>query len=54
MSAKEVAGVANSLQEIPERIKHSDIILSAVSGNIPIIGKGAIETSLKFRKHKPI
>jgi len=52
--AKEVSGIAISLQEIPERIKHSDIILSAVSGNIPIIGKGAIETSLKFRKHKPI
>ena len=52
--AKEVSGVAISLQEIPERIKHSDIISSDVSVNIPIIGKGAIETSLKFRKHKPI
>ena len=52
--AEEVSGTAISLQEIPEKIKYSDIILSAVSGNIPIIGKGAIETSLKFRKHKPI
>ena len=52
--AKEVSGKALSLKEIPEQLKYSDIIISAVSGNIPLIGKGAIETSLKYRKHKPI
>ena len=54
MIAKEVSGKALSLKEIPEQLKYSDIIISAVSGNIPLIGKGAIETSLKHRKHKPI
>ena len=52
--AKEVSGKVFSLKEIPEQLKYSDIIISAVSGNIPLIGKGAIETSLKHRKHKPI
>ena len=52
--AKEVSGNAISLKDMPNQIKHSDIIISAVSGNVPLIGKGAIETALKHRKHKPI
>ena len=52
--AKEVSGTAISLKNIPGQIKNSDIIISAVSGNVPLIGKGAIETALKYRKHKPI
>ena len=52
--ADEVSGKALSLKEMPEKIKDSDIIISAVSGNVPLIGKGAIETALKRRKHKPI
>ena len=42
------------LKEMPEKLKDSDIIISAVSSNVPLIGKGAIETALKHRKHKPI
>ena len=52
--ADEVSGKALSLKDMPEKIKDSDIIISAVSGNVPLIGKGAIETALKRRKHKPI
>ena len=52
--AKEVSGNAISLKDMQNQIKHSDIIISAVSGNVPLIGKGAIETALKHRKHKPI
>ena len=52
--ADEVSGKALSLKEMPRKIEDSDIIISAVSGNVPLIGKGAIETALKRRKHKPI
>ena len=52
--AKEVSGVAISLKDMTNQLKNSDIIISAVSGGIPLIGKGAIETALKHRKHKPI
>ena len=52
--AKEVSGTAISLKDIPKHLKDSDIIISAVSGNVPLVGKGAVETALKYRKHKPI
>ena len=52
--AKEVSGIAISLKDIPKHLKDSDIIISAVSGNVPLVGKGAVETALKYRKHKPI
>jgi glutamyl-tRNA reductase len=52
--AREVSGKALSLKDIPEHLKYSDIIISAVTGNMPLIGKGSIETALKHRKHKPI
>jgi glutamyl-tRNA reductase len=54
MIAKEVSGTAISLKDIPRHLKDSDIIISAVSGNVPLVGKGAVETALKYRKHKPI
>ena len=52
--AKEVSGTAISLKDIPKHLKDSDIIISAVSGNVPLVGKGAVETALKYRKHQPI
>jgi glutamyl-tRNA reductase len=52
--AEEVSGRAISLKDIPEKLKNSDIVISAITGNVPLIGKGAIETCLKHRKHKPI
>ena len=54
MIAKEISGTAISLKDIPKHLKDSDIIISAVSGNVPLVGKGAVETALKYRKHKPI
>ena len=52
--ANEVSGTSISLTDIPEHLKDSDIIISAASSKIPLIGKGAIETSLKHRKHRPM
>jgi len=52
--AEEVSGRAISLKDIPEKLKNSDIVISAITANVPLIGKGAIETCLKHRKHKPI
>ena len=52
--ADEVGGFAIPLKDVASRLKDADIVISAVSGSIPLIGKGAVETSLKYRKHKPI
>lgn len=52
--AKEFSATPISLKDMPSKLKDSDIIISAVSTNVPLIGKGAIETALKHRKHQPI
>ena len=40
--------------DIPGALKDSDIVVSATSSPLPILGKGAIETAIKQRKHKPM
>tara|TARA_B100001758_G_C18415740_1_gene619485 strand:- start:4069 stop:5331 length:1263 start_codon:yes stop_codon:yes gene_type:complete len=52
--AKDISATPISLKDMPSKLKDSDIIISAVSTNVPLIGKGAIETALKYRKHQPI
>lgn len=52
--ANQISAIPISLKDMPSKIKDSDIIISAVSTNVPLIGKGAIETALKHRKHQPI
>lgn len=42
------------LQRIPARISDADIIVSATSSPIPVLGKGAVEAALKHRRHKPM
>jgi len=43
-----------SLQEIPEYLQKTDIIVSAIHHMTPLIGKGMVETALKKRKHRPL
>ncbi len=52
--AQRVYGHCISFADIPIYLKESDIIVSATSSELPILGKGAVERAIKARKHKPI
>ena len=42
------------LSEIPEYLHRADMVISSTASQLPILGKGAVESALKLRKHKPI
>lgn len=42
------------LSDIPEYLAQADIVISSTASQLPILGKGAVESALKKRKHKPI
>src|SRR5262249_15627242 len=43
-----------SLADIPVYLPQADIIVTATSSPLPLIGKGAVERALKLRKHRPM
>ena len=45
---------AISLDELPARLSDGDIVISSTASTLPILGKGAVESALKKRKHRPI
>lgn len=47
-------GYAISLSEIPHHLAEADIVISSTASQLPILGKGRVESALKKRKHKPI
>jgi len=42
------------LSDIPDYLPQADIVISSTASQLPILGKGAVESALKKRKHKPI
>ena len=52
--AREFKGEAILLSEIPEYLHLADIVISSTASQLPLLGKGAVETALKKRKHKPM
>ena len=42
------------LSDIPDNLHKADIVISSTASQLPILGKGAVESALKKRKHKPI
>jgi len=48
------AGEAISLAELPERLSEADIVISSTASQLPILGKGAVESALRARKHRPM
>ncbi|GGC04414.1 glutamyl-tRNA reductase [Marinobacterium zhoushanense] len=52
--ADEVGGEAIELAEMPARLPKADILISSTASQLPILGKGAVETALKKRKHRPM
>ncbi len=52
--AQEFDGYAIALNEIPAHLAEADIVISSTASPLPILGKGATESALKKRKHRPI
>ena len=52
--AKEFSAKAVLLSDIPEQLVNADIVISSTASQLPILGKGAVESALKQRRHKPM
>ena len=52
--AQEFNGEAILLADIPEQLHRADIVISSTASQLPLLGKGAVESALKKRKHKPM
>jgi glutamyl-tRNA reductase len=56
--AQAIAGPLNAsvltLAQIPQHLKDADIVISSTASQLPILGKGLVQSALKERKHKPI
>ena len=42
------------LSDMPDMLETVDILISSTASQLPILGKGAVETALKKRKHRPM
>lgn len=52
--AEEFQGEAIQFKDIPAQLAQVDVIISATASQLPILGKGMIETALKERRHRPL
>lgn len=52
--AMQFNGYAITLAELPEHLAEADIIVSATASQLPILGKGRIESAIRKRKRKPM
>ncbi|MBV1871192.1 MAG: glutamyl-tRNA reductase [Gammaproteobacteria bacterium] len=52
--AENFGGKGFTLEELPCHLHEADIVISSTASPVPILGKGAVESALKKRKHKPI
>jgi glutamyl-tRNA reductase len=52
--AEEFSGRAVELAEIGVHLADTDILIASTASPLPILGKGAVESALKQRRHQPI
>jgi glutamyl-tRNA reductase len=52
--AKPLNASVLTLAQIPQHLKDADIVISSTASQLPILGKGLVQSALKERKHKPI
>jgi glutamyl-tRNA reductase len=52
--ANQFDGFAISLTEISTHLSEADIIISSTASPLPILGKGAVESALRKRRHQPM
>src|SRR5690606_932632 len=42
------------LADIPEQLIKADIVVSSTNSQLPLLGKGAVESAIRKRRHKPM
>ncbi len=52
--AEQFGADAILLSDIPNHLHKADMVISSTASQLPILGKGAVESALKKRKHKPM
>ncbi len=52
--AAQFNGYAIALSELPSHLAEADIVIASTASQLPILGKGGVESALKKRKHKPM
>ena len=52
--SSQYSAYAISLADIPRHLAEADIVISSTASQLPILGKGAVESAIKQRKHKPM
>ena len=52
--ASQFNGYAIALSKLPKHLPEADIVVSSTASQLPIIGKGLLESAIKKRKHKPM
>ena len=52
--ADQIGADAVQINAVPEQLAGADIVISSTASQLPILGKGATESALKRRKHRPI
>ena len=52
--AEDIGADAVQINAVPEQLVGADIVISSTASQLPILGKGATETALRKRKHRPI
>jgi glutamyl-tRNA reductase len=52
--AEKFSAEAILLADIPENLYRADIVITSTASQLPLLGKGAVESALKRRKHKPM
>jgi len=52
--ASQFNGYAIDLSELPTHLAEADIVVSSTASQLPILGKGRVESAIKKRKHKPM
>ncbi len=52
--AAQFDGYAIALSELPQHLADADIVVSSTASQLPILGKGRVESAIKVRRHKPM
>ena len=52
--SQELSGTAITFAEIPDHIAEADIIITSTASQLPILGKGTMESAVQKRKHRPV
>ncbi|WP_349431785.1 glutamyl-tRNA reductase [Methylomarinum sp. Ch1-1] len=52
--ASQFDGYAIALSELPSHLAEADIVVSSTASQLPILGKGMVESAIKKRRHKPM